>query len=136
LKAQGAAIMAATAEEFKARTKKFAVRTIRLVDSLKNRRSTEVIALQLLRSATSVGPNYRAAGRGRSDAKFVAKLGIVKEEADESAYWMELFVEAEIVKQKMIANLHQDANEIVAMVVASIKTTRARISNGKRRFSD
>jgi four helix bundle protein len=122
--------MGSAAEEFKARTKKFAVRTIRLVDSLPNRRSTEVIARQLLKSATSVGANYRAACRGRSDAEFIAKLGIVEEEADESAYWMEVLVEAEIVKQEMVANLWQEANEIVAMVVASIKTTRARINNG------
>jgi len=89
-----------------------------------------VIARQLLKSATSVGANYRAACRGRSDAEFVAKLGIVEEEADESAYWMEVLVEAEIVKQEMVANLWQEANEIVAMVVASIKTTRARMNNG------
>src|SRR5262245_27093282 len=120
--------MTASAEEFKLRTKKFAVRTIRLVDSLPNRRSTEVTARQLLQSATSVGANYRAACRGRSDAEFIAKLGVVEEEADESAYWMEMLVEAEIVKQELVANLLQEANEIVAMVVASIKTTRARLN--------
>jgi len=120
--------MATSSEEFKERTKKFAVRTIRLVDALPVRRSTEVIARQLLKSATSVGANYRAACRGRSDAEFIAKLGIVEEEADESAFWLEVLVEANIVKEELVANLHQEANEIVAMVVASIKTTRARMN--------
>jgi len=75
-----------------------------------------------------VGSNYRAACRARSPAEFCAKLGIVEEEADESVFWMELLVEAGLIKQSRLADLLQEANEIVAMVVASIKTARARRS--------
>jgi four helix bundle protein len=83
-----------------------------------------VIGRQLLRSATSVGANYRSACRGRSPAEFCAKLGIVEEEADESAYWMELLIEGEVVGREVLADLHAEAGEIVAMVVASIRTAR------------
>ncbi|MFO0823514.1 MAG: four helix bundle protein [Gemmataceae bacterium] len=98
---------------------------MRLVDALPNHRSCDVIGKQLLRSATSVGANYRSACRGRSPAEFIAKMGIVEEEADESAYWMELLVESELVKQESITDLRREAGEIVAMVVASIRTARA-----------
>jgi four helix bundle protein len=79
---------------------------------------------QLLRSGTSVGANYRAACRARSPAEFCAKLGIVEEEADESIYWMELLVEGQLVPERLLSNLVKEANEIVALVVASIKTAR------------
>jgi four helix bundle protein len=110
--------------DLKVRTKAFALRVIRLVDSLPTRRSCDVIGKQLLRCGTSVGANYRAACRGRSTAEFIAKMGIVEEEADESAYWMELLVEGEIVKNEVLADLYTEAGEIVAMVVASIRTAR------------
>src|SRR5690349_58884 len=80
------------------RTKQFALRIIKLVDALPHTRAADVIGRQLLRSATSVGANYRSAQRGRSRAEFCAKLGIVEEECDESAYWLELLGESEIVK--------------------------------------
>jgi four helix bundle protein len=111
--------------DLKLRTKAFALRVMRLIDALPRRRSCEVIGRQLLRSATSVGANYRSACRGRSPAEFVAKLGIVEEEADESAYWIELLVEGELVKPELVAALRAEADEIVAMVVASIRTARA-----------
>ena len=110
--------------DLRIRTKAFALRTMRLVDSLPTSRSAEVIGKQLLRSATSVGANYRAACRGRSAAEFVAKLGIIEEEADESAYWFELLMEGGIVKPEVLTDLHTEAGEIVAMVVASIRTAR------------
>ena len=110
--------------DLKVRTKDFAVRVIRLVDSLPGRRSCDVIGKQLLRSATSVGANYRAACRARSAAEFCSKLGIVEEEADESVYWMELLVAADAVRPELLADLLGEANEILAMVVASIKTAR------------
>jgi four helix bundle protein len=110
--------------DLRVRTKAFALRVVRLVDSLPVRRSCEVIGKQLLRSATSVGANYRSACRARSAAEFVAKMGIVEEEADESAYWMELLMEGEVVKREVLGDLYAEANEIVAMVVASIKTAR------------
>jgi four helix bundle protein len=80
------------------RTKQFALRIIRLVEALPKGRTADVIGRQLLRCEASVGANYRAACRARSNADFISKMGIVEEEADESLYWMELLIEAEIVK--------------------------------------
>jgi four helix bundle protein len=111
-------------EEFKERTKKFALRVIRLVNSLPSNRAADKIGGQLLRAGTSVGANYRAACRGRSTNEFCAKLGIVEEEADESVYWMELLVDGKLVKPNLLEDLMQEANEILAMVVASIRTAR------------
>jgi four helix bundle protein len=108
-------------QDLKERTKQFALRVIRLVKSLPNDDVGRVIAKQLLRSATSVGANYRAACRARSPAEFCAKMGIVEEEADESAYWMELLIEAEIVKPELLVELFAEANELVAITVASIR---------------
>jgi four helix bundle protein len=119
------AAMAKSADEFKKRTKQFGLRVIHLVDSLPNKRSARVIGDQLLRSGTSVGANYRAACRARSSAEFCAKMGIVEEEADESGYWMELLIDGGLVKANLLKSLLQEANEIVAMVVASIRTSRA-----------
>jgi four helix bundle protein len=111
---------------FKQRTKKLALRVIELVEELPKRRSAEVIGRQLLRSATSVGANYRAACRGKSTADVLAKLAIVEEEGDESAYWLELLIEANIVAEGEVVDLLRETNEIVAMIVASIKTLRGR----------
>jgi len=97
---------------------------MKLVDSLPNTRAGAIIGKQLFRSATSVGANYRAARRGRSRAEFCAKLGIVEEECDESSYWMELLSESGMVTKDSLADLMQEANEITAMVVASIRTAR------------
>jgi four helix bundle protein len=116
--------MVASAEEFKQRTKRFALRVIRLVESLPATRTTNVLVGQLLRSGTSVGANYRAACRARSAAEFRSKLGTVEEEADESIYWIELLVESGKVRQNLVAALIQEANEIVAMTVASIRSSR------------
>src|SRR5262245_36577327 len=117
-------VMVQSAEEFKRRTKQFALRVIRLCDSLPGKPAARVIGSQLLRAGTAVGANYRAACRARSPAEFCAKMGIVEEEADETAYWMELLIEASLVKQELLSNLLQEADEIVAMVVASIATAR------------
>jgi four helix bundle protein len=113
-----------TPDEFKDRTKAFALRVIRLVNSLPRSRAASVIGGQLLRCGTSVGANYRAACRARSSADFVSKMGIVEEESDESAYWMELLIEAGIMKKSRIPDLLNEANEILSMVVASIRTSR------------
>lgn len=83
---------------------------------------------QLLRCGTSVGANYRAACRAKSTADFIAKLGIVEEEADESIYWIELLVEAGLLKQSRVADLLDEANQILSIVVSSINTARG----GKR----
>lgn len=114
------------AEIFKRRTKAFALRVIRLVEALPRSRTGEVLARQLLRSGTSVGANYRAACRAKSRADFIAKMGIVEEECDEAVYWMELLIEAGIVEAERLAGLMAEANEILAMVIASIKTARTR----------
>ena len=116
--------MVASADEFRGRTKQFALRVIRLVESLPKNREADVMGRQLLRSATSVGANYRAACRARSPAEFCAKMGIVEEEADESVYWIELLIESQQVREDLVKDLLNEANEIVAMVVASIRTTR------------
>lgn len=113
-----------TKDELKRRTRRFALDVIGLVESLPRTRTAEVIGRQLLRSATSVGVNYRAACRARSSADFVAKMGIVEEEADESMYWMELLVESGCTTADAVAALRQEANELLAITVSSIKTAR------------
>lgn len=110
--------------EFKDRTKSFAVRVIKLVNALPSRRTAQIMGGQLLRSGTSVGANYRAACRARSTADIIHKLAIVEEEADESLFWMELLVEAELMRKGRLDSLMREANEIIAMVVASLKTLR------------
>jgi len=106
------------------RTKQFALRVVQLVESLPRGRTTEVLGRQLLRSGTSVGANYRAACRAKSQADFVAKMGIVEEEADEALYWMDLLVEAGIVKAQKLESLMKETDEILSITVASIKTAR------------
>ncbi|MFH1744189.1 MAG: four helix bundle protein [bacterium] len=111
-------------EDLKKRTKEFALRIIRLVESLPGSKTSTVIGKQLLRSGTSVGANYRAACRARSAADFISKMGIVEEECDETIYWMELLIESNLVKERALAELMKEADEIVAIVVSSIKTAR------------
>jgi four helix bundle protein len=108
----------------KKRTRAFALRVIRLAESLPQTPATRVIGHQMLRCGSSVGANYRAACRARSKADFVSKMGIVEEEADETMYWMELLIEAEIVKPNRIADLIDEANQILSIVVSSIKTAK------------
>jgi len=112
--------------ELKQRTKTYALRVIKVIEALPNSRTADVLGKQLLRCATSVGANYRAACRARSNADFIAKMGIVEEEADESLYWMELLIEGQLISQERLADLMQEGNEIVAIVVASIRTARPR----------
>lgn len=111
-------------ENLKDRTKKFALQIIRVVKTLPNSTEGRVISNQLLRCATSVAANYRAACRARSKAEFIAKLGIVEEEADESVFWLELIQEAEILKPEQLQAALREANEITAIIVASRKTAK------------
>jgi len=106
----------------KKRTKDFGLRVIKMLDSLPKTVAGRAIANQLVRSATSVGANYRAACRGRSKAEFIAKLGIVIEEADECCYWLEIIIESGMIKEKLISDLHKEANELTAIFIASSKT--------------
>jgi four helix bundle protein len=111
-------------EELKARTKAFAVRIVKMTEVLPPTRAADMVARQLIRSATSVGANYRAACRARSHREFIAKIGVVTEEADESLYWLEILVEAEILPEARLKNLIQEANELTAIFTASSYTAR------------
>src|SRR5258706_27299 len=105
--------------ELKLRTKQFALRIIKLVAALPKNVEGRAIGNQIVRSGTSVGANYRAACRGRSKAEFIAKLGTVEEEADESAYWLELLIEANLMKPARVTSLLKEANELTAIMAAS-----------------
>jgi four helix bundle protein len=111
-------------ENLKQRTKRFALDVIKFVESLPQDRTCDILGRQLLRSGTSVGANYRAACRAKSPADFINKLGNVEEEADESGYWMELLVDAGKVKGERATPLMQESHELLAIMVASINTTR------------
>jgi four helix bundle protein len=100
-------------EALKLRTKDFALRVLKLYRCLPRTEEARILGSQLLRSSTSIGANYRAACRGRSRAEFVAKLGIVLEEADETVFWLELFQEGNIFPAEKLRNLVQEANELV-----------------------
>jgi four helix bundle protein len=112
-------------EELKLRTKKMALRIIKAVQSLPKNLIADVLGRQLLRSGTSVGANYRAVCRAKSRADFVSKLKIVEEECDEALYWMELLIDAGLMKASRLQSLMTEANEILAIVVSSTKTARA-----------
>ena len=111
-----------TEREMKQRTKQFALDVLRLVSELPKTTKGRIIANQLGRSGTSVGANYRAACRAKSKADFIAKLGIVEEEADESCYWLELIGGGEILPTDQVESILNEANEITAIIVASRKT--------------
>lgn len=113
-------------DDLKERSKAFALRVIKLGSRLPSTPLGRVIRDQLLRCGTSVGANYRAAKRAKSTADFISKMGTVEEETDESMYWMELIVEAGLMEESLISDLYQEADEILAMVVASINTARKR----------
>ena len=117
---------AMTAEIMKDRTKKFAKQIILLCRKLPKNREGNLIGNQIFRSGTSVASNYRAACRGRSKAEFIAKMGIVEEEADETIFWLEVIEEVEIFNKDSISSLMQECNEILSIVVSSINTARKR----------
>jgi four helix bundle protein len=114
------------------RTKRFGLRVLTLIDALPNSRAGRIISDQLGRSATSVAANYRAACRGRSMSEFYSKLGTVEEEADESEFWLEMIIEGRILKASRVESLRQEAHEIVAIIVASRRTTAKSLSDAKR----
>ncbi|WP_372807654.1 four helix bundle protein [Pontiella sp.] len=108
--------------ELKKRTKQFALRILKLTAALPKTDEARVIRNQLARSGTSVASNYRASCRARSRAEFIAKIGTVIEEADESCFWLELIVEGEFLPLSKVEALLQEANEITAIMTASRKT--------------
>jgi four helix bundle protein len=115
-------------DDLKRRTKNFALRIVKLVESLPNNQTARVIGNQLLRCGTAVAANYRASCRAKSKADFIAKMGIVEEETDESAFWIEMLIETNLVKENLVADLHNEAEQLTKNFVSSINTTRG----GKR----
>ena len=113
-------------EGLRERTKEFALRVIRLYSALPKSTEAQVLGKQVLRSGTSVAANFREASRARSDAEFVAKLGIVEQELDETMLWFELLVESDLVPTERLASLHNEAEELLKIIVTSIKKTRRR----------
>jgi four helix bundle protein len=113
-------------DNLKDRTKNFALRIIRLFEALPKGKASDVIGRQLMRSGTSVAANYRSACRARSTADFGSKMGVVEEEADETIFWMELLIEAHVVAEEQLKALMKEADEILAIIVSSIKTARNR----------
>ncbi|MFN2508254.1 MAG: four helix bundle protein [Chthoniobacterales bacterium] len=113
-------------EDFLKRTRAFALRVIRLVESLPKNQTAQILGRQLLRAGTSVGANYRASVRAKSRADFISKMGTVEEECDEAIYWMEMLVDAGSLKARLVGELVDEGNEILSIVVASIKTARQR----------
>jgi four helix bundle protein len=107
------------------RTKRLALRVIRMVDHLPRTDAARTIGRQTLRSATAVAANYRAACRSRSKAEFSAKIGVVVEEADETVFWLEILGESGIVDTKRLGNLVREASEIRSIMAASHRTARA-----------
>lgn len=113
-------------EQLRARTKRFAVRIVKLFRALPKSTDAQVLGKQVLRSGTSVAANYRAACRGRSRPEFIAKLGVVAEEADETVFWLEMLVDCEIASERVVAELLKEARELCAIFSASQHTARAR----------
>ena len=114
------------AEELKERTKQFALRILKLLGALPNNIQGRAVGGQLVRAGTSVAANYCAACRGRSKAEFIAKLGIVEEEADESAFWLELIIESSLLRPKLVQPLLDEANELTRIMVSSRVTARSK----------
>ena len=125
------------ADDLKKRTKQFALRILKIVAALPNTVPGRAIGAQLVRSGTSVGSNYRASCRARSKAEFIAKLGIVEEEADESAFWLELIIEGGLLKKELVKPLLDEASELAKIMArsrisaAAASTCKSAIGNRK-----
>ena len=110
--------------DLKKRTKAFAIRILKLVDALPKTTAGRALSSQIVRSGTSIGANYRAACRAKSTADFIAKMAIVEEEADETLFWLELLEESELLPAAKLTAIKQEADELIAITVTSIKTAR------------
>ncbi len=129
-----------TSDELKQRTKQFSLRVLKLVAALPKTVAGRAIGGQLVRSGTSVGANYRAACLGRSKAEFIAKMGTCEEEADESAYWMEVIIEGELLKPKQVESLLHEAEELTRIfaqsrISATRSLARARLQKSNRQLA-
>ena len=111
-------------EGLKQRTKAFAVRAVKTTEALPKKRAADIIARQVIRSATAVGVNYRATCRARSHREFTAKIGVVAEEADETLYWLEILIETGLMEEARLKDLIQETNELTAIFTASSHTAR------------
>ena len=125
--------MGGATEALKLRTKQFSVRVVRLFQALPRNDAARVIGRQLLRSATSVGANYRAVCRARSRKEFISKIGLVVEEADETVFWIELLAECELVPARLLSDLRQEAEELLAICAASQRTAKRRVQAAPNR---
>jgi four helix bundle protein len=123
--------MRTSVELLKQRTKKFSMRILKLCDALPRIPSGRAIANQLVRSGMSVGANYRAVCRARSRAEFIAKIGIVVEEADETVFWLELLAESGLVKSARLESLYNEASELLAIFSASQLTAKRKMRGSK-----
>ncbi|MDQ3019694.1 MAG: four helix bundle protein [Bacteroidota bacterium] len=120
-----------TSDELKLRTKKFALRIINLIEHLPNNKSSHVLGNQFLRSATSLGANYRAACRSRLKKEFISKIRIVEEEADESVYWIETIKESKLINEEKVGDLLKESNELTAIFTSIGKTSKLNLKNSK-----
>jgi four helix bundle protein len=111
-------------EEIKKRSKQLAIGVIRMTECLPRGRIADIISRQIIRSSTSVAANYRAACRARSRMEFIAKMGIVEEESDETSFWLEMMIDTNLVKKESVADLLSETNQITAIVVSSVITAR------------
>src|SRR5437762_6270726 len=111
-------------QDFLKRTRAFGLRVIHLVERLSRTQTAQILGRQLLRAGTSVGANYRAAVRAKSRADFISKMGTVEEECDEAIYWMEMLIESGSVKPNLLEAVISEGDEILSIVVASIRTAR------------
>ena len=125
-------------QELKNRTKAFTLRILKMVDSLPKTVARHAIASQLIRSGSSVAANYRAACICRSKAEFIAKLGIVLEETDESCFWLEIIMEGGLLPVNLVEPLHHEGEELRAIFISSIRsaktTTQSKITNLKSKI--
>jgi four helix bundle protein len=112
------------AETLKKRTKSFAIRIVKLYRALPNTGEAKVIGNQFIRSGTAIAANYRASCRARSTAEFIAKIGVVVEEADETVFWLEMLVDCEIFSESKMKEMIQEGNELLAIFAASQSTSK------------
>jgi len=124
------------ADELKERSKRFAISVIRFLRTLPRTDEARILSRQLLRSATSVAANYRAACRARSKAEFVAKIGVVVEEVDESVFWLELLGDAAVVAPEKLDGLLNEGNQLLAIFSASQRTARGRAAPSIRKSAN
>jgi four helix bundle protein len=119
-------------DDLKKRTKQFALRILKLAAALPNTVEGKAIRGQLVRAGTSVGANYRAACRGRSRAEFIAKIGTVEEESDESAFWLEIIVEGAFLKEILVKPLLEEANELTRIMAKSRISASRRLRTNRQ----